>query len=388
MAENELFGAQTPTPWSETNAQYRANALALLQELAALGARPALSIANPPYTGGEAADWWRAGRQGRDPRPAGLLHLAEREGAVRDGAGRARAARCARACAASSAASPRSGSRRAGSRSRSSSTPRPGSARAPGLQPASSWFEIVKLEGLAAKQVAAEFKLQGVWSWGWATYNAAGVDPDKPFAACVWLWVRSLAAVQRAEVRPAGVRHVADRGPAGPAAGRALRPPERAGDRPRHGEPVGGAHRRRGVRVERAPRAGRAARRRARQRRDRRLGRARGDRRELRRQQVAATSRRSPRRSSPRPTRSRSSPIGWRATASSCGSSHDPRRHAEVTRLPLGVRRPERAPREDDRPAPWLNGDSRGWVVSSLGPRRSSRSRTPATSTPPTGRSA
>src|SRR4029453_721116 len=39
--------------------------------------------------------------------------------------------------------------------------------------------------------VATEFKLQGIWSWGWATYNAAGVDPDKPAAACVWLWVRS-----------------------------------------------------------------------------------------------------------------------------------------------------------------------------------------------------
>jgi hypothetical protein len=27
-----------------------------------------------------------------------------------------------------------------------------------------------------------------VWSWGWATYSAAGSDPDKPYAACVWLW--------------------------------------------------------------------------------------------------------------------------------------------------------------------------------------------------------
>ena len=59
IAENELFGAQTPTPWSATNAQYRANALVLLQDLAALGATPAITIANPPYTGGEAADWWR-----------------------------------------------------------------------------------------------------------------------------------------------------------------------------------------------------------------------------------------------------------------------------------------------------------------------------------------
>src|SRR4029079_10626102 len=60
IAENELFGAQTVTPWSATNAQYRANVLLLLQELQKLGATPALTIANPPYTGGEAADWWRA----------------------------------------------------------------------------------------------------------------------------------------------------------------------------------------------------------------------------------------------------------------------------------------------------------------------------------------
>ena len=33
--------------------------LLLLQELANLGATPAITIANPPYTGGDAADWWR-----------------------------------------------------------------------------------------------------------------------------------------------------------------------------------------------------------------------------------------------------------------------------------------------------------------------------------------
>src|SRR5258708_4864166 len=67
----------------------------------------------------------------------------------------------------------------------------PGLGARAGLEPSSSWFEIVKLEALAARQVATEFKLEGIWSWGWATYNAAGVDPDKPSAACVWLWARS-----------------------------------------------------------------------------------------------------------------------------------------------------------------------------------------------------
>ena len=63
IAENELFGAQTQTPWSATNAQYRANVLSLLQALDALGATTALTIANPPYTGGDAADWWREAAQ-------------------------------------------------------------------------------------------------------------------------------------------------------------------------------------------------------------------------------------------------------------------------------------------------------------------------------------
>jgi hypothetical protein len=37
IAENELFGAQTATPWSATNGQYRANVLQFLTALNALG---------------------------------------------------------------------------------------------------------------------------------------------------------------------------------------------------------------------------------------------------------------------------------------------------------------------------------------------------------------
>ena len=59
IALNELFGAQTPAPWTTTTAQYRANTLALVRRLAERGAKPAVTIANPPYTGGEAAQWWR-----------------------------------------------------------------------------------------------------------------------------------------------------------------------------------------------------------------------------------------------------------------------------------------------------------------------------------------
>jgi hypothetical protein len=187
IAENELFGAQTPTPWSDTNAQYRANALALLQDLAALGAQPALTIANPPYTGGDAGDWWRAVAKVAilvrqvyftSPDSKGLYAMGPvlasrtmREG-LRDLVTHLAdigipASRIALELQFQSA---------------------PGQGGRNGLQPASAWFEIVKLEALAAKQVAEEFKIQDIWSWGWATFSAAGSDPDKPAAACVWLW--------------------------------------------------------------------------------------------------------------------------------------------------------------------------------------------------------
>lgn len=189
IAENELFGAQTPTPWTATNAQYRANVLALLQALDDLGATTAITIANPPYTGGDAADWWRAAAKVSilvrqvyftAPGPKGLYAL-----------GPARASR-----------SMRNGMRGLVARFGQIGIPAsrvalelqfqsaPGQGGRQGLQPRRAWLEFVKLEALAAKQVAAETRLQGVWSWGWPTFSAAGADPDKPAAACVYLWAR------------------------------------------------------------------------------------------------------------------------------------------------------------------------------------------------------
>jgi hypothetical protein len=189
IAENELFGAQTVTPWSATNAQYRANVLLLLQELDKLGATTALTIANPPYTGGEAAEWWREAARASilvrqvyftSPGPKALYAL-----------GPARASR-----------SMRQGMRGLISRFSQIGIPAgrvalelqfqsaPGQGGRNGLQPKSAWLEIVKLEALAAKQVAAETKIQGVWSWGWPSFSVAGNDPDKPAAACVYLWTR------------------------------------------------------------------------------------------------------------------------------------------------------------------------------------------------------
>jgi hypothetical protein len=189
IAENELFGAQTVTPWSPTNAQYRANVLLLLQELTKLGATTALTIANPPYTGGDAADWWREAAKTAilvrqvyftAPGPKQLYAL-----------GPARASR-----------SMRQGMRGLISRFSQIGIPASrvalelqfqsaeGTGGRQGLQPRSAWLEIVKLQALAAKQVAAETHVQGIWSWGWPSFSTAGNDPDKGAAACVYLWAR------------------------------------------------------------------------------------------------------------------------------------------------------------------------------------------------------
>jgi hypothetical protein len=189
IAENELFGAQTPTPWTPTIVQYRANVLALLQALDALGATTAITIANPPYIGDDAADWWRQAAAASilirqvyftSPGPKGLYKL-----------GPERASR-----------SMRQGMRGLVAHFGQIGIPAsrvalelqfqsaPGEGGRQGLEPRAAWLEIVKLEALAARQVASELHVEGVWSWGWPSFSTAGNDPDKGAAACVYLWAR------------------------------------------------------------------------------------------------------------------------------------------------------------------------------------------------------
>jgi hypothetical protein len=59
-----------------------------------------------------------------------------------------------------------------------------------GLQPAQAWFDVVKWQALAARQVAQEVNFSTIWSWGWQSYTG-NPDPDFPKAACVWLWTRA-----------------------------------------------------------------------------------------------------------------------------------------------------------------------------------------------------
>jgi len=190
IALNELSGAQTPTPWSTTNAQYRQNVLSFVTDLNQLGAHPLLEIANPPYTASDDAKlWWQQVSQVAvllrqvyftSPNAKGLYAL-----------GPVAASRTIRESLRglvdhlTQIGIPSS---RVALEMQFTSSPGLG-ARA-GLEPADAWLEVVKLEALAAKQVASEFKLQGVWSWGWAVFSATATpDPDKATAACVWLWV-------------------------------------------------------------------------------------------------------------------------------------------------------------------------------------------------------
>jgi hypothetical protein len=186
IAENELFGATTQTPWSPGNAQYRANVLALLTQLAARGAHPYLLISSPPYGGDTAGDWWRAVAQVSDivreffPSPPSVSASGPIAGS------RTLRVQMRQAVAAfTSMGIPAS---RLGLMTEFES----GVYGRDGLKPSSAWFEFVKLDALAARQVAGELGLPTIWSWGWATYTEKSqFDVDKASAACVYLWARS-----------------------------------------------------------------------------------------------------------------------------------------------------------------------------------------------------
>ena len=190
IAENELAGAQTPTPWSVSNAGYRSNVYEFLKDLSNLGATPLLSIANPPYTSGDALYWWQEVSKVAillrqvyftKPNAVGLFNL----GPV----AASRSMRQSLRKLVSHLTQIGIPANRIALEMQFTSSP--GLGQRAGLQPATSWLEVVKLEALAAKAVATQFKLAGIWSWGWASFNPnATPDPDKPAAACVWIWAR------------------------------------------------------------------------------------------------------------------------------------------------------------------------------------------------------
>src|SRR5215216_5695460 len=176
MALNELFGAHLTTPWTATNARYRQNVIIFVRTLRELGARPMLLISSKPYTAGDARLWWLEAAHYADLvqevyYSGKVIH---RQGAI-------------------------TGSRTMRNRFREAirtftdigiPAKRVGimlgfqaSNRGP-LNPI-PWFEHVKLQALAAKQVAKETGVGSVWSWGWIARNAAqAVRTRRRLPAC------------------------------------------------------------------------------------------------------------------------------------------------------------------------------------------------------------
>ncbi len=188
LVENELNGATLITPWSATNAQYRRNVLIYLQTLAARGARPVLLVPSAPYMGDVAADWWKQVAAYADivsesyfaaPRLA-------REGPLQ-GSRTLRALFRKRIAPYTALGIP---TRQLGIMLGFHTTPGSGGREHAKL---GAWLEVTKLQALAAKQVAKELGLRSVWSWGWAVFgkNSPEDDPQKPLAACVYLWTRN-----------------------------------------------------------------------------------------------------------------------------------------------------------------------------------------------------
>ena len=185
IALNELNGASTTTPWTATNSRYRENVLTLLRELSGRGARPFLLLSTAPYTGGAAADWWRAAAEVGDLVPEVYFSgpAIYRQGPIRASRSLRRAFRRA-VTNFTELGIPAS---RVGLTLGFQNTP---GGRA-GLQPAQAWYAVVKWQALAAKQVARELGIASVWSWGWGTFSSdRSGDVEKAAAACVYLWAR------------------------------------------------------------------------------------------------------------------------------------------------------------------------------------------------------
>lgn len=189
IALNELWGASLPTPLTPTAERYRDNVLRFVRRLAERGGRPALLVSSEPFTGGEAAAWWRAVGQVSDfvLEKYANANVIWREGAV-DGSRRLRTSYRRSAAALLAVGVPPS---RIGLIVGFQTGP--GTGGREGLQPRSRWFDVAKWQAFAARQVARELKLAHVWSWGWAQRDERSRDPDKTYAACVWLWARDPA---------------------------------------------------------------------------------------------------------------------------------------------------------------------------------------------------
>jgi hypothetical protein len=205
---NELNSAGSTTPWTPTNAQYRANVLEVLRGISARGGRPLLLISARPYIGGDALAWWQqAGQVAEIVRevyfPAPPLM---RTGAVLASRTMRQKFRQGLAPLLAAGIPPDRLGLVIGFQSG------PGKGGREGLQPTGAWLRFTKLVTLAAKQVAGELRIGSVVTWGWGTFDAAGADVDKPKAACVSLWARDPALCDGAAAAGPGFNASLDEG--------------------------------------------------------------------------------------------------------------------------------------------------------------------------------
>ena len=229
IALNELHGNWLPTPWSASNAQYRDNALRLLQRLHARGAHPYLLVTTTPrpFTGSaEAAAWWQQAAAVSD-----LVLQVHFDGRYIYRQGPAVASRLRR-----------TKMRRVLDQFESIGIParrlgllhgfQSGSGGREGL-PLSRWLRVVKWEVLATEQVVGERAEEGEpigsdWSWGCG--RLPDDVPRRPGQACDRMRV-PVDARPRPVRRPGeggrlglAVQHLAARGSAPATGGSALHP--------------------------------------------------------------------------------------------------------------------------------------------------------------------
>jgi hypothetical protein len=187
VALNELTGQTIPPPWSPTTATYRADVLALLDGLARRGSRPFLLLPNSqPNLDGDSLLWWQRVAQSADLVRQVYLNaptVMAQTPLLASRTLRMRLRDAAQRLLSIGLPAARVGLM-LGFHSGNTLSGRSG------LQPREAWLEYVKLNALAVRQVAGELGLGSIWSWGWGTFNDAGADPDKPAAACVYLWTR------------------------------------------------------------------------------------------------------------------------------------------------------------------------------------------------------
>ena len=186
IALNELWGASLPTPLTPTAERYRVNVLRFVTRLQERGGRPALLVSSEPFTGGDAAAWWRSVAAVSDLvlENYANANLIWRDGAI-DGSRRLRTRHRQSVAKLLAVGVPPS---RIGIMIGFQTGA--GSGGREGLRPRSRWFSVAKWHALAVEQVAKELQLAHVWSWGWAQRDERSNDPDKTHAACVWLWAR------------------------------------------------------------------------------------------------------------------------------------------------------------------------------------------------------